>query len=403
MIPTITFDDVKQAETRLAGAVRRTPLVENDALNSRVGKRVLVKLECLQHTGSFKWRGGWNSVKALVESGSKQGVIAYSSGNHAQGVSRAAKLLGVPAVIVMPSDAPPIKINNTRGYGAEVVLYDRPGGEDREKIGETIANERGLTLIRPYDEVNVVAGQGTCGLEIAEQARVAGVEEAPVLVCCGGGGLTSGIALAFSALAPGLTAYPVEPTLADDVCRSLESGKREQLIGVPDTVCDAIITPSPGEITFPILKQHCPRGFAVDDDAVAEAVRLAFTELKVVAEPGGAAALAAVLTQGATLPGDAIIAVITGGNVDPTWLASILNYPAIVIILLAFGCLDQGSQTVPGGCCAGSCVCAGVLCRCVDCVLGHRDLLSAAVDLVTELGDTARFYDQIKRLKPKSQ
>jgi len=214
------------------------------------------------------------------------------------------KILAMPAVIIMPNDAPPVKIRNTRNFGAEVVLYDRPGGEDREAIGERLAQERNLVLIRPYDHIDVIAGQGTCGIEIAEQATAMGVESAPVLICCGGGGLTSGIALAFEGLSTQFTAVPVEPEAADDVCRSLVSGVREQLDGVPDTVCDAIITPSPGELTFPIMRKLCRHGgLTVTDEQVCEAVRAAFDRLKVIAEPGGAAALAAALVHGAALPG----------------------------------------------------------------------------------------------------
>jgi len=266
MIPNVNYSDIQRAAQRGAGVVRCTPLIENDALNERVGKRVLVKLECLQHTGSFKWRGGWNAVKSLSENGSDSGVIAYSSGNHAQGVARAAKHLGMPAVIVMPNDAPAVKVRNTRSYGAEVIFYDRPNGESRESVGEELARQRNLTLIKPYDNVDVIAGQGTCGLEIAEQAASTGIDSASVLVCCGGGGLTSGIALALEAAEGEFNTFPVEPTVADDVCRSLVSGQRESIVGVPDTDCDAIVTPSPGEITFPILKRLCTRGLCVTDD-----------------------------------------------------------------------------------------------------------------------------------------
>lgn len=321
---SVTYADIQQAAARLKNVVRRTPLIENDALNERVGKRVLVKLECLQHTGSFKWRGAWNAVKTLNDQQPGTGVIAYSSGNHAQGVARAAKRLGIDALIVMPEDAPKVKIRNTVNYGAEVVLYDRVNGESREAVGAALAEKRGLTLIRPYDDVNVIAGQGTCGLEIGEQAADAGVDSASVLVCCGGGGLTSGIALALEGTNKTFNVHPVEPALADDVCRSLVSGKRESLDGVPDSVCDAIITPSPGEITFPIMSRLCRKGLTVTEESVSEAVRFAFNELKVVAEPGGSVALAAALTQGAADPSDALIVVITGGNVDPAWLAGVV-------------------------------------------------------------------------------
>ncbi len=324
MINSVTFSQVQEAAARLDGVARRTPLIENDVLSAIVGKRVLVKLECLQHTGSFKWRGAWNAVKSVAQTAPGTGVIAYSSGNHAQGVARAAKILQCPAVIVMPSDAPAMKIRNTRNFGAEVVLYDRPNNESREAVGEAIAQERGLTLIRPYDDERVIAGQGTCGLEIVQQAKAMGVEKGSVLVCCGGGGLSSGIALAFEGSESELEVIPVEPACADDVCRSLISGQRESVIGVPDTVCDAIITPSPGEITFPILKRLCARGLTVSDDEVKQAVCLAFDQLKVIAEPGGAVALAAAMVHGSHEIGDSLVVVITGGNVDANWFAATL-------------------------------------------------------------------------------
>ncbi len=339
---SVSFSDVEQAAVRLESIARRTPLIENDALNEQVGKRVLVKLECLQHTGSFKWRGAWNALMTMHErTPGAGGVIAYSSGNHAQGVARAAKRLGIPAVIVMPEDAPAVKIRNTRGYGAEVVFYDRARGESREAVGEALAEARGLTLIRPYDDVNVIAGQGTCGLEIAAQAAELGVDTASVLVCCGGGGLTSGIAIALHGFKPdeghntnrntesggpaGFCVRPVEPELADDVCRSLVSGKRESLSSVPNSVCDAIITPSPGELTFPIMAELCGGGLTVSEEDAIEAVRFAFDQLRVVAEPGGAVALAAALKHGSQDSADAIVVVITGGNVDPVWLAGVLS------------------------------------------------------------------------------
>jgi len=320
----ICYEDIQAADQRLAEVVRRTPLIENDALNAKVGKRVLVKLECLQHTGSFKWRGGWNAIKSIHEERPDAGVIAYSSGNHAQGVARAAQLLGMPAVIIMPSDAPAIKVRNTKNYGAEVIFYDRPGGESREAIGEDIAQQRGLELVKPYDDERVMAGQGTCGLEIANQAQAMGVESASVLVCCGGGGLTSGVALALREADGDFQVFPVEPSVSDDVCRSLVSGVIEVNESVAQTACDAIVTPSAGELTFPILKALCTRGFGIDEHQMEAAVRFAFEHLKVVAEPGGSVALAAAMTHAQELDTDTIIAVITGGNVDPTWLSQTL-------------------------------------------------------------------------------
>ena len=244
-----------------------------------------------------------------------KGVIAFSSGNHAQGVALAAKLHGIPAVIVMPTDAPKLKIANTRAFGAEVVLYDRIK-EDRDEIGARISKERGLTLIKPFDEPQVIAGQGTTGLEIAEQAAEEGIESASVLVPCGGGGLTSGIALALESRAPGLKVRPCEPENFDDTARSLASGRIERNAALQGSICDAIITPQPGNITFPILKRLCGPGLVVSDKEAQKAMALAFTRLKIVVEPGGAVALAAALFHGKDIDSDVVIAVTSGGNVD---------------------------------------------------------------------------------------
>jgi threonine dehydratase len=307
---------IEAAAERLKGHVRRTPLLSSPFLDQVAGRRVFLKAECLQHTGSFKFRGGWSAVSALSPEVRARGVIAFSSGNHAQGVALAARLHGVSAVIVMPADAPRQKIDNTRGFGAEVVLYDRAAGEDRDEIGARLSAERGLTLIKPFDEPQVIAGQGTCGLEIAEQAAEAGVSQADVLVCCGGGGLSSGIALALEARAPGLRARPVEPVGFDDVTRSLVSGRIERNAQVSGSICDAIITPSPGEITFPILKRLCGPGVVVPEADCLRAMAAAFNRLKIVLEPGGAIALAAALYHPGTVAGDAVIVVGSGGNVD---------------------------------------------------------------------------------------
>lgn len=316
----VGISDIEAAAERLAPVVRRTPLLSSPFLDEIAGRRVLVKPECLQHTGSFKFRGGWSAVSALPAALRARGVIAFSSGNHAQGVAYAAKLHGVPAVIIMPSDAPKLKIANTRGLGAEVVLYDR-AGEDRDALGAKLAAERGLTLIKPFDEPMVIAGQGTTGLEIAEQAAAEGVEAADVLVCCGGGGLTSGIALALEAKAPGLRARPVEPEGFDDVTRSLATGEIQRNDRLSGSICDAIITPQPGDITFPIMKRLCGPGIAVPEELALRAMAAAFTRLKIVLEPGGAVALAAALYRPETVAGDSVIAVASGGNVDAAMFA----------------------------------------------------------------------------------
>jgi threonine dehydratase len=254
----------------------------------------------------------------------KRGVIAFSSGNHAQGVAYAgASSMGCPPSSSCPADAPRLKIDNTRALGAEVITYDR-ASEDRDALGDRLALERGLTLIKPFDNPYVIAGQGTVGLEIAEQAAAEGVTEADVLVCCGGGGLTSGIALALEARAPGLRARPVEPEAFDDVTRSLASGQIERNNGPEAGFCDAILTPAPGEMTFAVMQRLCGPGIVVTEDQVRSAMRHAFERLKVVAEPGGAVALAAALFHGDALEDGPVIATISGGNVDRSVFAEVL-------------------------------------------------------------------------------
>lgn len=314
---------IDAAAARLRGHARVTPMLTSPFLDEIAGRRVLIKPECLQHTGSFKFRGGWSAISALDPQVRARGVIAFSSGNHAQGVAAAARGHGIASVIVMPADAPALKIANTRALGAEVILYDR-ATEDRDEIGARLAGERGLTLIKPFDEPQVIAGQGTCGLEIAAQAAEAGVTKADVLICCGGGGLTSGIALALEARAPGLRPRPVEPEGFDDVARSLAAGTIERNTRLSGSICDAIITPAPGQITFPILRRLCGPGVTVTEEEALRAMALAFLRLKIVVEPGGAVALAAALFHPEAVQGDAVIAVATGGNVDPAMFARAL-------------------------------------------------------------------------------
>ncbi len=311
-----TLELIEAAAHRLQGYVRETPLLTSPFLDEIAGRRVWVKPECLQHTGSFKFRGAWSAISALSEAERQRGVIAYSSGNHAQGVALAAAKHGISSVIIMPSDAPQLKIDNTRALGGEVVLYDR-AKESREEIGNALASERGLTLIRPYDEPQVIAGQGTAGLEIARQAKAAGVTDADILVCCGGGGLTSGIALALEAHAPGLRARPCEPDGFDDVKRSLEAGQIQGNLATAGNICDAILTPQPGDITFPILNRLCGPGLSVTEDEALHAMALAFLRLKIVLEPGGAVSLASALFRQDQVEGDDVIVVASGGNVDP--------------------------------------------------------------------------------------
>lgn len=311
---------IHAAAGRLEGHARRTPLLSSPFLDEIAGRRLLVKAECLQHTGSFKFRGAWNAVSALEP----PGVVAFSSGNHAQGVALAARLKGIPAVIIMPSDAPRVKIENTRALGAEVVLYDREK-EDRDAIGAKYSSERGFALVKPFDLAEVIAGQGTTGLEIAAQAAEAGMSEAEVLVPCGGGGLTSGIALALEAEAPRMRTRPVEPEGFDDVARSLAAGSVKRNARLSGSICDAIITPQPGALTWPILQRLCGPGLVVREDEALRAMALAHDRLKIVIEPGGAVALAAALFHGEELAGDTVIVVASGGNVDAAMAARALK------------------------------------------------------------------------------
>ncbi|MCB1402715.1 MAG: pyridoxal-phosphate dependent enzyme, partial [Rhodobacteraceae bacterium] len=278
-------------------------------LDRIAGRRVLVKAESLQTTGSFKARGAWAAVSALPER--TAGVLAYSSGNHAQGVAWAASAHGVPSVILMPSDAPAAKVAGTRALGGEVVLYDR-AGEDRDALGARLAAERGLTLIPPFDHPEVIAGQGTTGLELAEQAGAAGVAAAEVLVPCGGGGLSAGIALALEAEAPALRVRTVEPAGFDDMARSLASGRRERNAASTGSLCDAILTPAPGALTVPVLSRLALPGLAVSDAEALRAMEAAFRHLKIVLEPGGAVALAAALFRPEAVTGEAVIVLATG-------------------------------------------------------------------------------------------
>jgi threonine dehydratase len=312
---------IEAAAARLKGHARLTPLLNAPLLDRIAGRRVLVKAESLQLTGSFKFRGGWAAVSAMDPAARARGVIAFSSGNHAQGVALAAARHGAPCVIIMPSDAPSVKIANTRAYGAEVILYER--GTDRDALGARLASERGLTLIKPFDDAEVIAGQGTVGLEIASQAAEVGITEAEVLVCCGGGGLSAGIALALAARAPAMRVRTAEPAGFDDMARSLAAGARLANPAATGSVCDAILTPSPGVLSFPILQQLAGPGLVVSDDQALRAMVLAFSHLGLVVEPGGAVALAAALFSSDL--GDTVICTASGGNVDPALFRAALE------------------------------------------------------------------------------
>ncbi len=312
---SLSPDDIRAAAKRIAGSAVRTPLIEARAASAATGARVFVKAEVLQRTGSFKFRGAMSRLTLLSADERRRGVVAFSSGNHAQAVAAAARDLGTLAVIVMPADAPSLKIANTRGYGAEVVLYDRMS-EDRVAIGQRLAFERGLVLVPPFDDYDVMAGQGTCGIEIAEDAAALGVVFDEVLVPCSGGGLAAGIATALSELSPASRVVAVEPEHYDDLVRSLNSGERVANGPGPPSICDALMVDKPGALTFPILQAKAARAVAVCDDDVLRAMAHAFFQLKLVVEPGGAAALAALLSGKTEAKGKVVAVVLSGGNVD---------------------------------------------------------------------------------------
>jgi len=304
---------IEAAARRLAGHAVVTPLLGSRDLDARTGARVLIKPEMLQRTGSFKFRGAYNKMSQLPKG---TNVVAFSSGNHAQGVAAAAQLLGLPAAIVMPADAPAIKIANTRSYGADVIVYDRHR-EDREKVAARIAAERNATLVRPYDDPDIIAGQGTTGLEIAQQCRANSIAPDVVLVPAGGGGLIAGCATALSALMPAVKIYSVEPSGFDDTARSLAGHARVANQPGASTICDALMAGTPGELTFAVNDRLLAGGLAVSDAEVQAAMAYAFRTLKLVVEPGGAVALAALLAGKLDIAGRTVVIVCSGGNVDP--------------------------------------------------------------------------------------
>lgn len=314
-IPLPTLDDVRAAAVRLGPVAVKTPLLRSPALDRLSGATVLIKPELLQRTGSFKFRGAYNKITRIPPDRRSRGVVAFSSGNHAQGVAAAAQLLGAPATIVMPSDAPAIKIENTRGYGAEVVLYDRDR-DDREAIATEIQARTGATLVPPYDDPDIVAGQGTIGLELVEQAAAAGLRLDLVLAPCSGGGLMAGIATAVKALSPATELMTAEPEGFDDMARSLASGARERNSPGRRSLCDALMSPTPGILTFRINRQLTRAGVSASDAEVQRAMAFAFRELKLVVEPGGAVPLAALLAGKLEAAGRTVALVLSGGNVD---------------------------------------------------------------------------------------
>lgn len=316
--------EIEMAARRLEGFAVRTPVIESPMLNERTGGRILIKAECLQRTGSFKFRGAWNCISQLGPATAKGGVVAYSSGNHAQGVAAAAQIKGLRAAIVMPSDTPEIKKANTRSYGAEIVTYDR-ARESREEIAAGLARQRDAVLVPPFEHADVIAGQGTAGLELADEAFKRGARLDDVLVCCSGGGLTAGIALAMEARSPSTKVHSVEPEAFDDYARSLKSGARERNARATGSICDALLTQEPGVMTFAINRSRLGEGLIVSDAEVGEAMRYAFGTLKIVVEPGGAVALAAVLAGKIATKGRVIGVIASGGNVDAALFAKILD------------------------------------------------------------------------------
>jgi threonine dehydratase len=314
VLPTVA--DVEEAARRLAGVALHTPLVTSPVLDALTGGRVYLKAETLQRTGSFKFRGAYNKLSSLPQERRGGGVVAFSSGNHAQGVAAAAQLLGIPAVIVMPRDAPRPKRERTAAFGAQVVLYDR-AREDREAIARELAARRGAVLVPPYDDPLIIAGQGTAGREIVDDLAHEGVAPDVVIVNASGGGLTAGVALAVNARAPHARLYTAEPQGFDDHARSFRSGRREVNAAAAGSICDALMSPSPGEMTFAINRTLVGEGLTASDEEVAAAVAFAFRELKLVVEPGGAVGLAVLLSGKIDVQGKIAVAVLSGGNVDP--------------------------------------------------------------------------------------
>ena len=319
-----TAADIAAAAQRLARVAVRTPLVNAPVLDERLGARVFLKAETLQRTGSFKFRGAYNKISQIPPERRAAGVVAYSSGNHAQGVAAAAKLLGIRATIVMPSDAPRLKRARTEALGAEVVVYDR-NNEDRAAIAEKIVKERGATLVPPYDDPLIIAGQGTIGTEIVEDLAALGLAPEIVVIGASGGGLAAGVSLGVKTRVPAAKFYTVEPEGFDDTARSFKSGKREANPRLSGSICDALMSNTPGELTFPITQALIGEGLVVSNAEVARAVRYAFEELKLAVEPGGVIGLAALLAGKLDVRGKVVVGVLSGGNIDAELFAKIIG------------------------------------------------------------------------------
>ena len=311
----VSYDDILKARERLRGVAHRTPVLTSRQFDEAAGCTVFFKAENLQRAGAFKFRGAYNKIASLSEPERARGILAYSSGNHAQAAALAARLLGAPAIIVMPQDAPAIKVAATRGYGAEVIFYDRYA-ESRERTGETICRERGLTLVPPFDDERIIAGQGTAALELLEETGPLDF----LVVPCSGCGLLAGCSIAAQQMSPGIRIFGVEPEAGNDTWQSMRRGERVE-IPVPRTIADGLQTPSPGKLTFPIVQQRVEGILLVSDAELVETLRFILERMKVLVEPSGAAAAAAVRRGKADFAGARVGVILSGGNVDLARLA----------------------------------------------------------------------------------
>lgn len=319
-----TYDDILSAAETIKGEAVRTPLLRCDALDAATGCKVFVKPENLQRTGSFKFRGAYNAISILSDEERAKGILANSSGNHAQGVGDASRVFGCASTIIMPEDAPVMKVERTKAYGAKVIHFDR-ASEDRDAVLARVEKETGSIIVHPFNNAMVIAGQGTVGLEIVEDIKELGLKLDRIAVCTGGGGLTAGVALSVNEHFPEAKVHSVEPANFDDYKRSIESGKRERNATTAGSICDAIIAPSPGVIGFEVNKQLLHSGLVVTDDEALAAIKFAYEELKMVVEPGGAVALAGVLKHGKEWAGETVALVLSGGNVDPEVFVRAIN------------------------------------------------------------------------------